>query len=140
MRLIGFTLFIYGTFALSWAGILNYLSPQWGVNVGKYEQIHLRGGVTLKCCSRSGQIYGNITGLGVQLELTPYRYSLQAGFPLQVRYRKNGYWGVRPYYFYGHRYTGKVSVGTGIQASTPYGGLGIEFESDRSQLLFGWDF
>lgn len=140
MKSFIFPLILLSVLSTSWAGISNYLSPQLGVNVGKYEYVHLRGGFTLKCCSRSGQIYGNITGLGAQLELTPHRYSVQAGFPLQFRHRKSGYWGVRPYYFWGHKYSGEVSVGTGIQASTPYGGLGIEFESDRSQLLFGWDF
>lgn len=139
-RLAFFFLIQLGLHSDLYAGVSQYLSPQAGVNAGKKDKIHLRAGLTLKCCSRSSQYYGNITGLGAQIEFTPYRYSLQAGLPIQYRQRKSGYWGVRPYYFWGYKFSGEAISGAGIQASTPYGGLGIEFEKDQSQLLFVWDY
>lgn len=115
-------------------------SPQLGVSVGPRDYIHLRTGLTWKCCSPNSSIYGNQTGPGLQFELTPRRLSLQPGFSFQWRYRKQGLWVVRPYYFYGQRYSGAQDNGGGIQAGTPWGGFGLEFGSDYSAMLISWDF
>lgn len=118
----------------------SYLGPQLGVSVGARDYVHLRTGLVLKCCDRGGSLYGNQTGPSAQLELTPYRFSLQPGFSFQWRYRKQGSWVVRPYYFYGKRYSGEKDSGGGVNASSPWGGFGIEFGQDYSQLLISWDF
>ena len=122
------------------ASFSKLFGPQIGFSLSKSEYVHLRTGLTLKCCASTNTLYGNQTGLSGQIEVTPRRFSMQPGVAFQWRYRESGLWVVRPYYFYAYPYLGSNYSGGGMQTSTPYGGIGIEMGDYQTLLMLSWDF